>query len=74
MGDILRSELLGHSLLSLNDPRLDAQAGSPARRDSSGSNLFKYRSPHVRYPQSCSHKVYMFFPFTSYRQYAQCVP
>jgi hypothetical protein len=48
MGNLLRSELLGQYTLSSGDSLMDGQLGSPNRRDSSGSNLFKYRSSHVR--------------------------
>ena len=49
MNNLLRSELLGQSILFNDDAHINSQNGSPARRESSGaSNLFKYRSSHVR--------------------------
>lgn len=46
MNSLIRSELLGQSMLEYSvDARMDGQIKSPSRnRDSSSSNLFKYRS------------------------------
>lgn len=47
MSNLLRSELLGQSVVHSADPRMDGQLGSPARKEGSSSNLFKYRTSQV---------------------------
>jgi len=47
MSNLLRSELLGQSVVHNTDPRMDGQIGSPARKEGSSSNLFKYRTSQV---------------------------
>lgn len=47
MSNLLRSELLGQSVVHITDPRMDSQIGSPARKEGSSSNLFKYRTSQV---------------------------